>query len=134
MYKAPYFATVRPQVVRMAPNAATVRVHKRRRVQNHIGTLHAIAIANGLEAAMGLLCEATVLSGMRWIPRGIQLDYLTKVPGDVRCEARTDSQDWAGEPPFAVDVQCSAYLEDGTEVVRGIIPVWVTVKSTGTQH
>lgn len=93
MCKAPYFATVRPQVLQMAPNSATVRIHKRRRVQNHIGTLHAIAIANGLEAAMGLLCEATVPPQMRWIPRGIQLDYLTKVPSDVRCEARTDSQD-----------------------------------------
>lgn len=133
MYKAPYFATVRPQVLKMAPNAATVRVHKRRRVQNHLGTLHAIAIANGLEAAMGLLCEATLPAGMRWIPRGIQLDYLAKVPGDVRCEARTDPEDWAGEPPFAVDVRCCASLDDGTEVVRGIIPVWVTAKSASAK-
>lgn len=136
MYKAPYFATVRPQVLRMAPNSATVRVHKRRRVQNHIGTMHAIAIAiaNGLEAAMGLLCEATVPPGMRWIPRGIQLDYLTTVPSDVRCEARTDSREWAGEPGFAVNVHCADHLEDGTEVVRGIIPVWVTAKSAAAKH
>ncbi|MHB1009117.1 MAG: DUF4442 domain-containing protein [Propionibacteriaceae bacterium] len=33
-------------------------------VRNHIGSLHAIAAVNGLEAAMGLLAEAT------WPPGG----------------------------------------------------------------
>ncbi|YAL82192.1 hotdog fold domain-containing protein [Dermacoccaceae bacterium W4C1] len=123
---APYFASVRPRVVAMQPNFGEVVIKKRRAVQNHIGTVHAIAVANGLEAAMGLLCEATVPAGMRWIPRGITLEYITKVPSDVRCVARTDPQQWAGEPPFAVDVQCTATLADGTEVVTGVIPVWVT--------
>ncbi|MBO1768407.1 hotdog fold domain-containing protein [Allobranchiibius sp. GilTou38] len=127
-FKAPYFASVRPFVTQMAPNHASVRIRKRRAVQNHIGTVHAIAVANGLEAALGLLCEASVPAGMRWIPKGIELDYLAKVPTDVRCEARTEPSDWAGEPPFQVDVRCSAFVDDGTEVVRGVIPVWVTAR------
>lgn len=128
MVKAPYFASVRPQVIEMAPHRAVVQIRKRRAVQNHIGTLHAIAIANGLEAAMGLCAEATTPKGMRWLPKGIQLDYLAKVPGDVRCIAETDAADWDKEPPFQVDVRCSALLADGTEVVKGIIPIWVTAK------
>ncbi|GAB3579437.1 hotdog fold domain-containing protein [Calidifontibacter terrae] len=124
--KAPYFASVRPRVVTMEPNHSEVRIKKRRAVQNHIGTVHAIAVANGLEAAMGLLCEATVPAGMRWIPKGIELDYLAKVPTNVRCEATTAAADWAQEPPFQVDVICVARIDDGTEVVRGVIPVWVT--------
>jgi acyl-coenzyme A thioesterase PaaI-like protein len=126
MLKAPYFATVRPQVVEMMPNRGVVRIRKRRAVQNHIGTVHAIAVANGLEAAMGLLCEATTPRGMRWIPKGIRLDYLAKVPTDVQCVAETDAADWEHEPPFQVDVRCTAHLPDGTEVVTGTIPVWVT--------
>lgn len=128
MLKAPYFASVRPVVQVMEPHHGVVTVRKRRSVQNHLGTVHAIAVANGLEAAMGLLCEATTPKGMRWIPKGIELEYLAKVPTDVRCEARTDAADWADEPPFAVNVRCSAYIDDGTEVVRGTIPVWVTAK------
>lgn len=124
--KAPYFASVRPKVVTMAPHHGEVVVRKRRAVQNHIGTVHAIAVANGLEAAMGLLCEATVPDGMRWIPKGITLDYLAKADGDVRCVARTDAADWQHEPPFEVGVRCTALLPDGTEVVSGTIPVWVT--------
>lgn len=128
MLKAPYFATVRPQVITMEQHHGVVKIKKRRGVQNHIGTVHAIAVANGLEAAMGLLCEATTPKGMRWIPKGIELEYLAKVPTDVRCEARTEPADWDKEPPFQVDVRCSAFVDDGTEVVTGTIPVWVTAK------
>ncbi|WP_018155054.1 hotdog fold domain-containing protein [Demetria terragena] len=129
MLKAPYFASVRPQVREMAPHRGVVSIRKRRAVQNHIGTIHAIAVANGLEAAMGLLCEATTPKGMRWIPKGIRLDYLAKVPSDVECIAQTDPADWDREPPFQVDVRCTARVEGGTEVVSGVIPVWVTLAS-----
>ena len=54
---APYFRSVRPRVVEVAPNRAVVVVPKRRGVRNHIGTVHAIAACNGLEAAMGLLAD-----------------------------------------------------------------------------
>lgn len=124
--KAPYFASIRPRVISMTANRAEVVVHKRRAVQNHIGTVHAIAVANGLEAAMGLLCEASVPSGMRWIPTGIALDYEKKADGDVHCLAETDPEQWVGEAPFTVQVRCTARLDDGTQVVSGTIPVRVS--------
>lgn len=130
MVKAPYFSTVRPAIQEMQPHLAVVRIHKRWRVQNHIGTVHAIAVANGMEAAMGLLAEATVPSGARWLPRGIELEYLTTTTGDVTCTAQTDPSDWDHEPPFDVPVRVTATLNDGTVVVRGVIPIYVS-QSTG---
>lgn len=130
MARAPYFATVQPQVREMAPNRGVVRIRKWRGVQNHIGTLHAIAIANGMEAAMGLLAEATVKPGTRWIPKGIQLEYITKTPSSVECVAETDPQDWEQSTPHEVKVRVSALMDDGTEVVRGVIPIWVTAKKS----
>lgn len=126
MLKAPYFASVRPQVIEMAPHRAVVQIRKRRAVQNHIGTVHALAVGNGLEAAMGLLAEATVAPGARWIPKGISLDYVAKVPGDVRCHAETDPQDWQQPLPCEIPVRVTARLRDGTEVVRGVIPLWLS--------
>ncbi|KYH43771.1 hotdog fold domain-containing protein [Branchiibius sp. NY16-3462-2] len=126
MVKAPYFSTVRPQIRQMSPHRAEVTIKKRWRVQNHIGTVHAIAVANGMEAAMGLLAEATVAPGMRWLPRGIELEYLAKTAGDVTCVAETAPEDWAKEPPFDVSVRVSGTLADGTEVVRGVIPIYVS--------
>ncbi|HWC24125.1 MAG TPA: hotdog fold domain-containing protein [Flexivirga sp.] len=126
MARAPYFATVQPQVREMAPNRGVVRIRKWRGVQNHIGTIHAIAVANGMEAAMGLLAEATVKPGTRWIPKGIQLEYITKVPSAVDCIAETDPADWDQPTPHEVNVRVVGKLADGTEVVRGVIPLWVT--------
>lgn len=126
MLKAPYFSTVRPWIKELRPNYAAVRIRKRWRVQNHIGTVHAIAVANGLEAAMGLLAEATIPAGLRWLPRGIALDYLTKTPGAVTCVAETDPADWTRDTPFDLAVRVSAHLDDGTVVVRGTIPVYVS--------
>lgn len=124
--KAPYFRTVRPDVIEMAPHRAVVRVPKRWAVQNHIGTVHAIAACNGLEAAMGLLAEATTPPGYRWLPKGMDVAYTAKSTSDLFCTAETTEQDWAGAP--AVDVRVVAQRVDGTVVVEGVIHLWVTPK------
>ncbi len=55
--KAPYFATIHPRFTVIEPNRAELVIRKRRGVHNHLGTVHAIALCNGLEAAMGALAE-----------------------------------------------------------------------------
>ncbi|RLV57039.1 DUF4442 domain-containing protein [Aeromicrobium phragmitis] len=125
--KAPYFATVRPHVTAMRPHFAEVRIAKRRRVHNHIGTVHAIAVCNGLEAAMGLLAEATVPAGHRWLPKGMEVEYLAKSTSDLVCRAETTPGDWDGAPDVPVTV--TATRDDGTVVVRGVIRLWVTPRT-----
>jgi acyl-coenzyme A thioesterase PaaI-like protein len=63
--RAPYFATVRPRFTVVEPNRVELVVRDRKRVHNHIGTVHAIALCNGLEAAMGALAEASIPPGRR---------------------------------------------------------------------
>ena len=58
--KAPYFFSIRPRFTVIEPNRAELVIPDRRRVHNHLGTVHAIALCNGLEAAMGALAEATI--------------------------------------------------------------------------
>ena len=124
--KAPYFRTVRPQVRDVRPHHAELTIALRRSVQNHLGTLHAIAVCNGLEAAMGLLAEATTPTGRRWIPRGMQVSYLAKSTTDLLCVAETDPSDWAevGDVP----VRVRAVRTDGTVVVEGVITLYVSEK------
>lgn len=52
--KAPYFRTIKAQVREVTPHRAAVDPPSRKAVRNHIGTVHAIAVCNGLESAMGL--------------------------------------------------------------------------------
>jgi acyl-coenzyme A thioesterase PaaI-like protein len=123
--KAPYFATVRPRFTVLEPNHVELVIPKRRAVHNHIGTVHAIALCNGLEAAMGALAEASIPRDKRWIPKGMQVSYTAKAAGDVTCLAETDPEVWAGDDPD-VPVRVRGELADGTVVIEGVISLWVT--------
>ena len=123
--KAPYFASVRPRFAELRPDYAELVVRKRRRVQNHIGTVHVIAICNGLEAAMGALAEVSVPAHKRWIPRGMDVSYTAKATSDITCIAETERAQWTGDDPD-VPVRVRGVRDDGTVVVEGVIRLWVT--------
>jgi acyl-coenzyme A thioesterase PaaI-like protein len=131
--KAPYFATVRPRFVDIRPNRAELVIRKRRKVHNHIGTLHAIALCNGLEAAMGALAEATIPRDKRWIPKGMEVAYTAKADSDVTCVAETDPALWADDALPAsggeLPVRVRGVRRDGEVVIEGVIRLWVTAKS-----
>ena len=103
--KAPYFRTVRPRARDVGPHHAEVVVPKRRAVENHLGTVHAIAVCNGLEAAMGLLAEATTPRTRRWIPRRMEVAYLAKSTTDLLCVAESDpAEDLRGSVAYKRDL------------------------------
>jgi uncharacterized protein DUF4442 len=122
--KAPYFLSIQPTILAVRPNHAEVRVRKWWATHNHIGTLHVIAVANGLELAMGTLAEATIPAHLRWIPKGMELRYLAKATSTVTAIADTDPGDWTG--PGEVPVRVQAVRTDGTVVVEGVIRLHVT--------
>jgi acyl-coenzyme A thioesterase PaaI-like protein len=128
--KAPYFATIKPRFTVIEPNRAELVIPKRRRVHNHLGTVHAIALCNGLEAAMGALAEATIPADKRWIPKGMTVAYTAKATSDISCVAETDAGQWA---PAAlpdeggdVPVRVRGVRDDGEVVIEGEIRLWVT--------
>lgn len=125
--KAPYFASVRPMFVDLRPNYAELKIKKRRGVQNHIGTVHAIALCNGLEAAMGALAEVTIPDHKRWIPKGMDISYTAKADSDIRCIAETDPEQWESDNPD-LHVRVKGVRKDGTVVIEGVIRLWVTEK------
>lgn len=124
--QAPYFGTIRPLIHELRPDFCEVRFSKRRAVENHIGTVHVIAICNALEAAMGAMAEASVPKHMRWIPKGMEVNYPAKADTDIRATAEVESGAWENGP--AVPVTVKAMRDDNTVVVEGIIHLWVTEK------
>lgn len=125
-HKAPYFSSVALRVEHMGEHIGRVHVPHRRQVLNHIGTIHAIAACNGLEAAMGLLAEATCPNGYRWLPKGMDVNYIAKSDGPLTCIASSTPSDWQGGPDVPIAVR--AELADGTVTVEGTIKLWVTAR------
>lgn len=114
----------------LEPDRAELVITKRRRVHNHIGTVHAIALCNGLEAAMGALAEATIPRDRRWIPKGMEVAYTAKADSDVTCIAETDPEQWTQETGEGYDlpVRVRGVRVDGTVVVQGEIRLWISAK------
>ncbi|WP_100657953.1 hotdog fold domain-containing protein [Alteromonas flava] len=123
--KAPYFSTISPLITELRPNHCEVTFKKRRIVQNHIGTTHVIAICNGLEMAMGFMCEASIPKHLRWIPKSMAVEYPAKAPTDIRCVANVPDDAWQ---PGDLAIAVNAYDTDGNVVVTGTITVWVSEK------
>lgn len=122
---APYFWSIRPRFTVIEPNHAEVVIPKRRGVQNHLGTVHAIALCNGLEAAMGVLAEASIPAHKRWIPKGMEVAYTAKATSDITCIAETDPEQWTGDDTD-VPVRVRGVRDDGIVVIEGTIRLHVT--------
>jgi acyl-coenzyme A thioesterase PaaI-like protein len=122
--KAPYFRTIEPRFVELAPALCRVALRRRRAVENHLGSVHALAMGNLCELAAGMVTEVTLPTTMRWIPRGMTIEYLRKAETDVTATARLDKNEWrdagnVGVPVTVVDAR-------GEEVVRAVITMYVS--------
>jgi hypothetical protein len=58
--------------------------------QNHIKTVHAIAVCNLVEMTMGLIAEATIPSHLRWLPMGMDVNYKKKATGHLTAVSNID--------------------------------------------
>ncbi len=126
-FRAPYFGSIHPLVTELRPNFASVVVPNRRSNHNHIGTVHAIALCNGLEMAMGGLAEVTIPRDKRWIPMGMDVRYTAKATSDIVCTAETDQEQWDTADGELL-VRVKGARDDGTAVIEGVIKLWVTPK------
>ncbi|ENU23267.1 hypothetical protein F993_02136 [Acinetobacter proteolyticus] len=121
---APYFRTVDPVITKLEVGLCQASMSKRRAVENHIGTVHVIAICNGLEFVMGVAVEASIPSHLRWLPKGMHVDYVSKANSDIQLIAKIND-DWnVGD----MQVEVIAKRDDGQPVVKGYITLWVTEK------
>lgn len=86
----PYTATIQPRVLVIEKGFARVEVEDRRRIRNHLNSIHAIAIANLGELSGGLAMTATLPADVRGILIGLQVQYKKKARGKLTAEARCE--------------------------------------------
>ena len=99
---------------------------KKRKVANHLGTIHVIAIANLCELAAGTLMEGGLISSMRWIPKGMNIQYIAKANSNLKATATMPVIEEGVINDVTVPV--SVIDEYGVEVVRADIIMYLTPK------
>ena len=122
---APYFSTISPEIAELRPGHAVVTVPFRKEITNHLASVHAIALCNAAELAGGMMTDASIPAGAKWIPKGMTVEYLAKAKSGIRAVAQGQDIDWSTAGDKFVPV--AIFDEAGVKVFTATITMNVKI-------
>ncbi len=127
-FKAPYFGSIAPRMVSLAPGRGEATIAHRRAVTNHLGTVHAIALCNLAEFVGGLTTDVSIPASMRWIPRGMTVEYRKKAVGAQRAVATPAFAPREASEGYDLPVDVVVTDPGGDTTFTARIAMWVSPK------
>ena len=108
-FKVPYFSTIHPRVQVVRPGFCKVGIKNRRSIQNHLKSVNAGALCTLSELTGGLAVEVSLPDDLRWIPKGMTVEYVKKAYGALESTCSFDPAILEpGDTTLQVEVKNSA--------------------------
>jgi acyl-coenzyme A thioesterase PaaI-like protein len=127
-FKAPYFGSISPVITRLEHSRCEAVIKDRRAVHNHIGSVHAIALCNLAELCAGLMTDASLPDGMRWIPKGMTVSYLKRAKGRMHATATPVIAIVPASEGYDLPVNVDVLDDAGDKVFHAEIRMWLSPK------
>lgn len=120
---APYSGSISPLVEALSPGYARVSIRDRKKVRNHLKSIHAIALINLGEIATGLAVLTSITNNMRGIVLGLEAEYLKKARGKLVANAKFElPQEIDNQTPVRVTAEL---LDQSGDVVTRVHATWL---------
>lgn len=117
----PYTGSVLPSILEWREGFSRVQLKDRRRVRNHLDSIHAVALMNVGEFSTGLAVVSRLPKTHRMILTHFEIDYTKKARGDVIAEAEFEGSDFTVEQGYPV---VSRIKDSKGEVVATAKATW----------